>query len=369
MFYSVLVLGYVSQLFNKRILFFAFAAVLILLGCFRYGIGLDYFAYQYLFERLHNSPLYELKYGMDQQEVGFRVLGSFLKNIGFTYQMYTMAFAVVTIIFIAKICSKYSKNPTLSLLIFFSFYYLTWTFNGIRQGVVIAVGLYYLLTCLEKRQFKRFVAIVVLLSLIHSSALILILLYFVARLNLNKKKLITFTIFSIILSVIPIGTIISKLTWFPFYYRILPYLNTETSLNILDFQGLGRILFLIIAFAFYETYSKKDETSRKIINIYIVSLAMYFLLQFSELTAARMTIYGKFLDIIILANILYMYKKRINRLIYIYGIFILCSLYLFKESGEINRGIVGDYFVAPYVTIFNKDDYNFSSRFYYLKDY
>lgn len=363
MYYIILLTGIFFMLINKRPLFLVFAGILCLLAGFRYGIGVDYLAYEYLYNRLQFSFLDEIKVGLDHQEVGFRAIGAFLKGLGVTYQQYSTIFAIVNIFFISKICIKYSKNPTLSLLLFFCFYYFTWTFNAIRQAIVIAVGLYYLLKSLEDKKVLKLIIIVALLSLIHSSAFIILILYFVSKIEFNKKKLILFSVFSVLFSLFPMALIISKLTFLPLYSRILPYLDPTVSINFFDFQSLTRIVFLIIAIIYYDQYCKQSEIARKIINMYIISIILYFLLQFSELTAARVAIYGKFLDIIILANILFLYKKIINKLLYISGIILLCIVYLFKELGQVNNAISSDSLLTPYVNVFNKDDYIFTNIF------
>lgn len=366
MYFLVFLTGYIFQWFNKKILFWIFAVILSLMAFMRYGIGLDYFGYQFLYERLQPSVLDEMKYGLDHQEIGFRAIGAFLKSIGFSYQQYLIFFAAITIFYVVKICKNYSKNPTLSLLIFFCFYYLTWTFTGVRQGVVLAIGIYYLLKCIENNKTWRYILIVLLLSLIHSSAFMLLVLYFASKINFNKKTLLMLTGTSILLSVIPTGLIISKMTWLPFYWRVYPYLNMEFSLNFLDFQGLGRLAFLFIAFYCYDEYVKQNEISKKILNIYVISLLMYFILQFSELSAARLSIYGQYLDMIILANLLYLFKQPINRLIYIYAIFTICFMYLFKGGVELERGfneIGSESILTPYVHILNKGKFTFSSDY------
>jgi hypothetical protein len=340
-----------------------FAGILLILAYLRYGIGQDYFAYEFLFNRLQFSFLNEIKFGADQQEIGFRIIGSILKGIGFNYQMYLAFFATINIVYIMKICKRYSKNPTLSLFIFFCFYYLTWVFSGIRQGVVIAVGIYYLLRCIEQNKTLKFIVIVILLSLIHSSAITLLILYFISKIKFTKKKLIYISAFCIVLSMLPIGFIISKLTWLPFYYRIYFYLDKSIGLNFIDFKGVMRLIFLLIAFIFYDQYRKNSDISEKIINVYIVGLLLYFLFQFSEGTAARISLYGKVLDIVILSNILYLYKERINRLLYIYTVFFICLITLYKESGEIKDAVESKSLVAPYVNVTNKDYYSFHKEF------
>ena len=145
----------------------------MILAIFRYGSGPDYFSYQYLFERLRSNVLDELFYGLDSQEYGFRLIGAFLKQLGFTYQLYLAFFAILSLFYIYKISLKYSQNPTLSLTLYYSFYYFVWSYSAIRQGLVMAIGIYYLLEAIKLNKIRKFVVIVLLLSFVHTSALIL----------------------------------------------------------------------------------------------------------------------------------------------------------------------------------------------------
>lgn len=358
--------GYFMQFFNRRIFLIAFTLILVTFGFLRYGIGVDYFAYQFLYDRLLPNAVDEIKYGLDGQEVGFRALGAFLKGLGFSYQAYLMVLMAITMFFMYKIVKKYSWNPTLSMLLFFCFYYLTWTFSGVRQGLVIAVGLYYLLRYIEEKKGFRLIIVSIILSFIHTSALSLILYYLFSKLNFKRNTLIIITLFSVLLSFFPIGALISRMTFIPFYYNIYPYLDVSYGINLLDFQSISRLVFLTIIFIFYNVYSSHSEINKKVINLYIFSMIIYFLFQFSELTAARIAIFGKFLDIIIFANVLYLYRKGINKLLYIYAIFALCAVYLFKEvDTQINSSVENNSILAPYPTIFNENN----SRYDYLNSY
>ena len=161
----------------------------MLLAYFRYGVGPDYFAYEYLFYRLNESPLKEVLYGLDQQEPLFRLLGSIMKFSGFSYQSYLIFIATINLVFIYKICKKYSVNPTLSLFLYFCFYYFVWTYSGLRQGMTMAIGAYYLLECINQESTLKFFMIVIILSFIHTSSLILIPLYVISKMNFSKKAI------------------------------------------------------------------------------------------------------------------------------------------------------------------------------------
>lgn len=374
MYYIVFIIGIILSIINdkKRISFKLLALILSILAFLRYGVGADYFAYKYLYSRLNDSLIFELKYGIDNQEVLFRLIGSLIKKIGFSYQGYIIIIAIINMYYITKICNKYSKNPTFSLFIYFCFYYFVWTFSGLRQGIVLAMGIYYLLDCLEKDKTLKLILITVLLSLIHSSAIILVPLYMSTKMDLDRGKLIILVFIGVLASIIPLGNIIVKLTWIPIVSRLLPYIGSTTSLlNILDFKSLGRLLFLFIGLFYYNSYSSQDGLSKKIINIHILSLILYFFFKFSELTAARLSIYGMFLNVLILPNIYYMYKDKFDKLIYISCLGVLSTLYFNKElrTMKTQAGLVHPQeVIIPYTNNLSRDKYTFDKRyFFYLR--
>ena len=122
MYYLILTIGLILALLNRRFLFWIYASIITTMLAIRYGVGSDYFSYEFLYSRLQPTWMLEYKFGIDEQEQGFRVLGAFIKEMGLTYQQYLTVFAIVTIFFTALIMLKYSRNPTLSLMIYFSFY-------------------------------------------------------------------------------------------------------------------------------------------------------------------------------------------------------------------------------------------------------
>lgn len=367
MYYLVFAVGILFSFLNDkyRVSLFFFTILLTLLAFFRYGVGTDYFAYEYLYYRLNESPIKEFLHGLDGQEVLFRVFGSMIKSFGFSYQSYLIVVAAINLLFVYKICRKYSKNPALSLFLYFCFYYIVWTFSGLRQGLAMAVGVYFLLECIRERKTVKLLIVVGILSFIHTSAIILIPLYFLSQLQVSRSKLTLLSVLSIIAAILPIGAVIGIFRGLPLMDRVIPYINTSFSLNnILDFQSFGRFLFLALALFFYNEYKKRGELERRTINIYIFSILFYFVFQFSELTAARLSLYGKMLDIVILANIYYLYKDKVDKLLYILCLLVLGSMYFFKELNTLkNQTGISDSIVVPYTNIVNKEDHSFGKRY------
>ncbi|QNO13418.1 EpsG family protein [Alkalicella caledoniensis] len=394
MYYLVFILGIALSFQNNKKRswsFIFFGVILTFLAFFRYGVGPDYFAYDFLYSRINTSVIQEILFGLDHQEVGFRVLSSFFKAIGVPYQIYLATLSGVTLYYIFKLCYKYSKMPTLSLFIYYSFYYFVWSYSAVRQGVTITVGIYYLLETLESKKYVNFFLITLLLTSIHTSAIILLPLLFIVSLKLTFKKLITIVLMSIIMVYFPYGYVIEQLHWLPFLSRILPYIGRSQSYGLINFQSLARIFFLCITLSHYQLLSKENNISKKIIEIYILSLSIYFIFKFSEITAARLSIYGKVLDILIFPNIYYLYnkgkypkilslvlskikspsnnkivKEKILQITYICMLILLCSLVFLKEVESMSSyaGLITNSPYVPYTHIFNKNSYQFDNRYF-----
>ncbi|MFD1926923.1 EpsG family protein [Sporosarcina siberiensis] len=267
-----------------------FTLILALISFFRYGIGADYFAYEFLYSRLSDSLITEIKYGLDNQELGFKIMGSISRSMGIPYQSYLAIIAAINLFYIYKMSVKYSKNPTLAMFLYFSMFYLVWTFSGLRQGLTIAIGLYYLLKCIKENKPYKIVLISIALAFIDYTALVLILLYFISNINFKKNHLILLTVISVIFSILPLGFIFNYIP-IPFITEKLgPYLQSGLSFNLIDFQSFSRIVLLIIMFVFYDWLVLDNYFNKRILNVYIISMLFYFILQFTgELTAARLS--------------------------------------------------------------------------------
>lgn len=369
MYALVFSLGAIFSFFKENKVFFVtLLIVLMLLGFFRFGVGPDYFSYQYLYQGLSSNPYYELMQGTGNQEVLFRVIGSFLKSINFSYQMYLAVICFVNVYFIGRICSHFSKKATMSLFLYYSFFYFVWTFSGLRQGLVIAIGCYYYLKCYKENKHIYFIVLSLILSLIHASALILIFFYVLSQFSWTGKKLTILSFISVLISILPLGPLIALFSNVPLLDRIYYYLPTSYSFGEnFDIQSLARIVFLIFGLVCYDIYTRKNKINAFTMNFYILSLNLYFLMKTSELVAARLSIYGFFMVILILPNIYTMYKTRINRLIFQLILLVFCFLYFNKELNameELSDAVLFENEFIPYTHVFNKNQgYYFDNRY------
>jgi hypothetical protein len=135
---------------------------------------------------------------------------------------------------------------------------------------------------------------------------------------------------------------------------------------IVEFKSISRILFIIFAFVFYDLYSQKSEINHKIINMYIFSLIMYFVfISFSGLTAQRLSLYGKFFDIILFTNIFYLFKNFKIKAVYLVFLIVFCGMYLTKDLYAMRNSanLMNNSTIVPYTNIFNYDKYLFDTKY------
>lgn len=372
MYFLIFIFGAILCILEdkRHRLLILYTMILTALASFRYGIGSDYFSYEYLYHLLKTPVLNELKHSyVSNQEVLFRIIGSLIKNLGIQYQVYISIFATVNLVYVAKTCKKYSSRPIMSLFFYYSFFFFVWTCSGIRQGITLAVGMYYYLQYIENGKKTKFIIITIILSLIHHSALTLLLFMLIRKCNFTRKSLVIISICSILIGMLPINKFVMLFIDFPIVKKIVPYITIDYKIsNILLFPSIVRMLFLVVAFCYYNEYSKKGKISKVIADTFILSMNLYFILKFSELTAARISIYGYYLIIIILPDIYNMYKTKHNKFLIASILLIFSSLYIAKELNtmKVQTGLIHpNNVVIPYTNIFNKDKYDFYNR--YLK--
>lgn len=372
LFYIVILIGLFLATSNRKILSAKIYAIMItLVAVFRYGCGADYFSYYYLYDKIKPSFISEIVSPSIPQEVGFRLIGVCFKVANLPYQILIATFAAISIYFIYKTCVKYSNNPTFSLVIYFACYYIYWTYSSLRQGIVMAMGIYFLLQAIYEKKEAKFLIITLLLATIHQSALFLIVLYFVSKIKITKRTLLVLLIVAVGMSLVPLGSIANMLaSYIPVFQRLSYYIDAPSSLmsSLFDFQTVGRLVFMVIAFFFYNSYCNESAENRKIMNMYIFSFVIYFIFKFSELAAARLAIYGKVLDILILTNIIGNIKVKFDKQIFIAFIVILMFMYMYKDLSamEVQASLIDTRnLFTPYVNIFNKEQFVFDT--YYIE--
>lgn len=144
---------------------------------------------------------YPYEYGFNKDiEYGYQLLDSLV--LSFTYNYVWLFFITSMIVVLAYLFTikKLSINYLYSILIFITFGFYTFFFNGLRQGIAMAICFFGLPYLIERRVIA-YSFVVFIASLFHISALTMIPIYFLVILKIKLEfKILACLIASILAS-------------------------------------------------------------------------------------------------------------------------------------------------------------------------
>lgn len=158
----------------------------------RWNVGVDHLSYLNNYLSLQNGGHF-----LFDKEIGFEYITRLFAESGlhFSYYFGFLAFLQIFFIYYAFKDHRY-LYPFLGIIILFGPEYLNWM-NGIRQ-MLAATMFVYSIQFIQKRQLWKYVATIILASLLHTSAIVLLIFYIIPQKDYFKNKV--FTLLLIILS-------------------------------------------------------------------------------------------------------------------------------------------------------------------------
>lgn len=161
--------------YKNKILYLMIFFLLFAVAAGRIAVGGDYWSYTNIFNLIAQNREKSVA-----TEFGFNLLVKVIQRlIGYDGKKYIVIFAVVsfvTIYFFMKGLEELSDNYALSFFLFIVLGYYASSFNSIRNYLAFAVA-FYSVSCLFKKEYTKFVVLVLLASTFHISILLVLLAY------------------------------------------------------------------------------------------------------------------------------------------------------------------------------------------------
>ena len=153
------------------------------------------------------SKIGEFVSGIGKDE-GFYFISALIKNLGVSdVKVYFFILAAVQAYLLFRVYRKYSARYVVCFFLFIaSTDYISWMFNGIRQFVAVTVTL-LAFDFILKRKYIKAILIIIIASLFHQSALLVIPFVFIVQGRAWNKK----TLFFILLILYLIEWLMSRL--------------------------------------------------------------------------------------------------------------------------------------------------------------
>lgn len=307
----------------SKLLLFGSLFSLVTVSGLRANIGDTHF-YKYAYEL--NDYTWALIF--EQKDIGFGFLQMLLqKNISEDPQILIFTTALITNLLIVFVLYNYSRMIEISLYVYITGGLFLVSMNGIRQVMAAAIA-FVAIKYLIKGNFIGYTCIVLVASLFHQSALVLIPIFFLVRFKAWSKATMILIVLSV---VIVIGyEQFSKLLFIAIEDTQYGHYKTfsEGGANLLRFAVAA--VPIIFAYLGKERLREIFPHSDYIVNMSLLGL-MFMLISTQNWIFARFSIYFELYQLILISWIIKVFREKDGKLIY-FGIIICYFAYYYYEN-------------------------------------
>jgi len=312
---------------------------LTILGGIRYDVGTDYMFTYY-------PNFYKILAGeREYTEVGFYYLNKFIQVFSSNAQILFFITNFLFVFFLIRVNVKYSKNIRLSFVITFLSCIYFYSLNNVRQAIS-AVLILNALPYLVKRQFWKFLIIILLSCIFHYSALIFIPIYLIINWRVVKKYFLPIAFIMLIAMPALTNIAILILSHTKYVYFIESYFNNGNSnyVNIL-------FTFILLFIAYLTLYKRrfKDKYAWVFLSIHLFAFLFSYSSLFIKVSEmiSRLTFYFIIFQVVSIPYIIYKNKYLSNKIAIGFTYLLLYGFYFVYYIL-----IKGYYGILPYQTIF-----------------
>lgn len=275
--------------------------LLFIISAVREGIGVDYYGYTDLYDRIQNHiPVHT--------EIGFNLLAQLIGKTFNSSKLLIAIFAFFTLLLFITGIYQQSRLPGYSLFLFMAmgFYFLS--FNSIRYYLALSMA-FYSVKYLKNHKLWKFSALILAATCFHKSVMIVLPCYWLANRTIKPIHVMILCIaaFSMLFFKGFFRTI--AFTFYPYYENSVYDGGSASVFNILK---SGAVLALGILF--YKKTVLHDWYNRFYFNLNIAAFLLYVCCSWIP-ELSRIGYYFNFGTIILIPNIMMKLNKRYNRVL------------------------------------------------------
>ncbi|WP_177223921.1 EpsG family protein [Butyrivibrio sp. INlla21] len=267
-------------------------------GGFRYNVGVDYPAYEWIYDYVNESPD-----NNDYIEVGFRVLMRFVNEKGGTVQLVFLIASVLTAFFYYHFIKDNSVNFELSTMLYLClgpFYFSS--FNGVRQALAISIVLYATKYC--GKDNVKYIILVLFATTIHTSSILMLLLMFSTKLKENYLlyALGTYIVGAIATNSNIVNMILNRSSS---YSKYIDHPGNYWDKSYLLFAAI-----IIFAFLFRPIWKRFDKKYMCLLAIVLALIAVGYGHEQYSMLMTRFIMWGSPIFIILIPQMVSMFKQK-----------------------------------------------------------
>lgn len=154
------------------------------------NVGNDTDQYTFIFNKISRTNDIQLFIKSSRLEAGYIYLNKFLSMICDHPQILFIVTGAFTAFSFGRFIYKYSKLPWMSAYMFLTLQFFDLSMSGVRQILSIAI-LLFSYDFIINRKFFKFLLVVLLATTIHTSAIMFLIIYPLAKFRMKKFYLVS----------------------------------------------------------------------------------------------------------------------------------------------------------------------------------
>lgn len=316
---------------------------IILVYSIRYGIGTDYFAYEKIYNKIHDATfikylsLHKRNIGEYYVEPGYFIINKISPSFIFVH-FFSMVIMLLMVYF-GTIKMGVAQDIALPVLIFYCLLFL-YSMNGVRFSIALSIA-YYGFNYLLKRKPIKWLITIYIASLFHKTLIVFVIFIFLMNsrskaINRIKNILVyCFVLFFPFLIKILLS-VFSAIPMFSRYFSVARYLEFDTSINITWIRLIIPILFPLLFFKHKFIFT--DKYASVLYRIYLFEIPLIQLGRMN-LILARLSRVPQMAEIAFVPYVLSSIKNKKHRyaLTFYYAFYYLvffCYYAVVGDKGE-----------------------------------
>ena len=374
-FIYLILLVYIGKNFSNKTRFALAAFPLLLIAIIRFGLGADYFSYEYIYMSLSTMSFLDSLKSFTNIEPIFKLIMYVFVSLKIPYHLFiaiTSSFIIlVNLKWLMNNCMDNSNRYEMSVLLQFSMLYIYWSLSALRQGIVLVAMLYIFFNGKKEYSIQKKIISTFFFTLIHVSAIIVPIIYiFVELFKFNRKRFILFLLFAPLFKYLFGSAIMKAISLLPLLGKVASYANYN-SISFVSMPSLMRLGFIFIIIFYYDELVHRFSNSKKMIDFALLGLIGYFYFPVAMVVGTRTTIFSYALIVILLPMVVSLYKKKSVVVASTVIIMLVSSVSFYNELLKVKdrTGYSGSLLQMNFETIFNGDLQRFSgnSNLFYIK--
>ncbi len=316
---SVLILGMIPLLF---------------IGTFRDSVGTDFENYFSIYKNYGNYNIGDFLL-LGNYEVGYFLLN----KIGHIFDSFNVVlfFSTFLVLIVPVWTIRDEENISLpAFIVLYSSVFL-FSFNGIRQGIAVAImfnALYYLF---KDKNIVKFILKTMLASSFHMTGFILLptLIFIIPKGKLTSRIIYFSAVFAIVFVALNPYATIKLLTSIPLFSKYEFYKEINQSSN---YSFYLKLFIFLLLFSFRNYFYRLSQVTKIYMTFVFLDLAFAFL-GFNMVSVKRMAEYFHIFPLILLSMVHLVFKRPdrlvVHSLVIIYGLLMIVLYFWVFELADI----------------------------------